>query len=68
MKKDKTITHDELRAKYDLRNLQVRKVGYVRKVSYERRRFGKFAKRVTEPDSKCKFKKNLYLFELRKVA
>ena len=31
MKKDKTITHDELRPEYDLRKLRVRKFGPARK-------------------------------------
>ena len=31
MKKDKTITQDELRPEYDLRNLRVRKFGPARK-------------------------------------
>ena len=31
MKKDKTITQDELRPEYDLKSLQVRKMGTERK-------------------------------------
>lgn len=31
MKKDKTITHDELRPEYDLKNLRVRRFGPARK-------------------------------------
>ena len=42
MKKDKTITHDELRPEYDLRKLRVRKLGPARK------QFGNFVK--LEPD------------------
>ena len=42
MKKDKTITHDELRPEYDLRSLQVREFGPARK------QFGNFVK--LEPD------------------
>lgn len=42
MEKDKTITHDELRPEYDLRNLRVRKFGPARK------QFGNFIK--LEPD------------------
>ena len=42
MEKDKTITHDELRPEYDLRNLRVRKFGPARK------QFGNFVK--LEPD------------------
>ena len=42
MKKDKTITHDELRPEYDLRKLRVRKFGPGRK------QFGNFIK--LEPD------------------
>ena len=42
MKKDKTITHDELRPEYDLRKLRVRKFGPARK------QFGNFVK--LEPD------------------
>ncbi len=42
MKKDKTITHDELRPEYDLRKLRVRKFGPARK------QFGNFIK--LEPD------------------
>ena len=42
MKKDKTITQDELRPEYDLRNLRVRKFGPARK------QFGPFVK--LEPD------------------
>ena len=38
MKKDKTITHDELRPEYDLRKLRVRKFGPARK------QFGNFVK------------------------
>ena len=42
MKKDKTITHDELRPEYDLRSLRVRKFGPARK------QIGNFVK--LEPD------------------
>ena len=42
MKKDKTITQDELRPEYDLKKLRVRKFGPVRK------QFGNFVK--LEPD------------------
>ena len=42
MKKDKTITQDELRPEYNLRNLRVRKFGPARK------QFGNFVK--LEPD------------------
>ena len=42
MKKDKTITHDELRPEYNLRKLRVRKFGPARK------QFGNFVK--LEPD------------------
>ena len=42
MKKDKTITQDELRPEYDLRSLQVREFGPARK------QFGNFVK--LEPD------------------
>ena len=42
MQKDKIITHDELRPEYDLKNLQVRKFGPVRK------QFGNFVQ--LEPD------------------
>ena len=42
MKKDKTITLDELRPEYDLRSLQVREFGTARK------QFGNFVK--LEPD------------------
>ena len=42
MNKGKTITHDELRPEYDMRNLRVRKFGPARK------QFGNFVK--LEPD------------------
>ncbi len=47
MKKDKTITHDELRPEYDLKNLHVRKFGTARK------QFGNFVK--LEPDVAATF-------------
>ena len=43
MKKDKTITEDELRPEYDLKNLQVRKMGA------ERKHFGRLVVQL-EPD------------------
>ena len=43
MKKDETIPQDELRSEYDLKNMQVRKVGS------ERKHFGKSLVRL-EPD------------------
>ena len=43
MKKDKTTTEDELRPEYDLKRLQVRKMGP------ERKRFGGFVVQL-EPD------------------
>ena len=43
MKKNKTTTQDELRSEYDLRSLQVRKMGD------ERKQFGKFIVQL-EPD------------------
>lgn len=43
MKKDKTTTKDELRPEYDLKSLQVRKMGP------ERKHFGRFVVQL-EPD------------------
>lgn len=40
----------------------------VTELGSERRHFGKFAKRVIEPDSKCREKENINLFEPRKVV
>ena len=51
MEKDKTITHDELRPEYDLRNLRVRKFGPARK------QFGNFIK--LEPDVAAVFPDDL---------
>ena len=51
MKKDKTITHDELRPEYDLSNLRVRKFGPARK------QFGNFVR--LEPDFAAAFPDDL---------
>lgn len=51
MKKDKTITQDELRPEYDLKSLQVRKFGPARK------QFGNFVK--LEPDVAAVFPDDL---------